>query len=108
MKNQKIETFPVYWKNQKTGKSSMAGVAFYNDQLGAYRLKVDIFANRDIYYLKQKALQGDAILFELEKVIENRAGNFIKRSKVAECVGNKIIEVEIPPYSDYKLVVRLA
>jgi hypothetical protein len=107
MSNYQQECFPVYWKNTETNKRFSAGIAVFNPEKGEYRLKIDSFANHDIYYLRPQAAQEGKTYFVLEKVLENRHKKWIKRSKVAEGVGDKIIEMDIPPYSNYRLVVCL-
>ncbi len=103
----KIESFPILWRNKSTGKSTSAGVAFFNDEKGVYRLKVDIFASRDIYYLTPTAAQNDNIYFVLEKIIENRQGKLVKKAKISECVGKNTLILDIAPYDNYQLIVRL-
>lgn len=107
MQNYKQETFPVYWQNVKTGEKYDAGIAFFNSENGEYRLKIDAFASSDLYYLRPAAAEQGETYFVLEKVIQNRKKRFLKRVKLSEAVGTDVIQMTVPPFGNYKLVVRL-
>ena len=64
------QTMPMYlwWTNKNRTRSYFAGVAFYEEGFGEYRLKIDCYPDRKLY-LKKYRTEGDEIFFRVE---ENR------------------------------------
>ena len=48
----KTERLFLYWKDDMTHKMYPAGVAFYDEKFGEYRLKLDALSDEKAYYLK--------------------------------------------------------
>lgn len=64
----------LYWLCKSSGKRFPAGVAFYNEANGDYRLKVDTFCQDKSVYLKPVALQNEMIQFRVESVLRKKEG----------------------------------
>lgn len=64
----------LYWICKITGKRFPAGVAFYNEVNGDYRLKVDTFCHDKSIFLKPIALQNEVIQFRVESVMCKKDG----------------------------------
>lgn len=53
MTEKKSEKFSLQWLCPLTGRKHPAGVAFFNEEQGDYRLKVDVMPDDKVLYLKK-------------------------------------------------------
>lgn len=103
--NQKTKPHLLWWFDKKTNKNLPAGVAFYDEKFGEFRLKLDIHPETT-YYLKPVSSQSDEILFRAEVVIK-KDGKYLHRKVIGEGTSSRESQgdvfVELGPYS--KLLV---
>jgi hypothetical protein len=107
MEKVKTETFYLSWFDAKDGSRKPAGVAFFDDEFGDYRFKLDFFPDNQ-YYLR--CLGGDNVTtrYRLEVVHKNKDGKFLRRVPVGEGYANVLGEVHIRPFPfDRELVLTL-
>jgi hypothetical protein len=64
----------LYWVCRTSGKRFPAGVAFYNETAGDYRLKVDTFCQDKSVFLKPVSLHNEVIQFRVEAVVRRKDG----------------------------------
>ncbi|MCH2535086.1 MAG: hypothetical protein MK008_11640 [Bdellovibrionales bacterium] len=95
----------LWWFNKENKKNIPAGVAFYDEKFGEYRLKIDIHPDTQ-YYLKPTGSQNEEIHFRAEVVIKKN-GKFHQRKVVGEGIAsrqtNGDVFIDFGPYS--KLLV---
>ncbi len=78
----KSNTHYLWWLNEQSGKRLPAGVAFYEEEYGEYRLKLDALPEIQ-YYLKSVGAEGERIKFRVE-VILKKNGKFAGRRAVGD------------------------
>ena len=71
---------PLFWSNRNRNIRYNAGVAFYNDKYGEYRLKIDLFPYAEIY-LKPVSSSDNSFHFRVELIVK-RNNKFFKRSSI--------------------------
>jgi len=76
MKKKRVETNYLYWINPQTKKRYPAGVAFFEEKYGEYRLKLDIYRGKRVY-LKPIGSNNGQVNYRLEEA-QNRRGKFIR------------------------------
>ena len=81
MTNEKSEKFNLYWICNQTGKSLPAGVAFFNENQGDYRLKIDALPDDKLVFLKLTGASDGAIHYRVETVVK-RAGQATHRTQI--------------------------
>ena len=96
----KSQPFRLCWTHEKG--SIPAGVAFYDENFGEYRLKIDI-QPETIFYLKPISWEEERAQYRVEVVIK-RGGVFRYRRQVGRGYSSKLenaesIVMEIGPYS---------
>jgi len=74
-----------------------AGVAFYNEPQGDYRLKVDTFPEDKAYYLKPISMTDGVINFRVEAALRKK-GVVLHRAEIG--CGHASIESGYPVYMD--------
>ena len=103
--NGKNSPSSLWWFDTENKKYLPAGVAFYDEKFGEYRLKIDVHPDT-CYYLKPVATNDGKSVWRAEVVIKSN-GKFKFRRSVGEgysddLTGGDII-VQFGPYS--KLLV---
>lgn len=107
MNQKQVHSKPLllWWFDQKTKKNLPAGVAFYDEKFGEYRLKLDIHPDTQ-YYLKPTASANESVHYRAEVVIK-KDGKFHQRKVVGEGQSSSEthgdVFIEFGPYS--KLLV---
>ncbi len=96
----------LFWMNPVTGKRLHAGKAFYDEQFGEYRLKVDEASEEKQYYLKPVGLINNELKYRLEQVIK-KAGKFHHRQEKGDGYSSDVTgdEVHIDFGSSMKVLV---
>ena len=87
----------LYWLTQGSGKRYPAGVAFYNELQGDYRLKVDTFPEDKVIYLKPISMSDGLIHFRVEAAVRKQ-GVVLHRAEIGE--GHASIENGYPIFMD--------
>jgi len=82
VQEQKNRPLQLWWFDTETKKNMSAGVAFYDEKFGEYRLKIDVYPETQ-YYAKAISLQSDLALYRMEVVIK-KDGKFYQRKTVGE------------------------
>jgi hypothetical protein len=95
--NEKAKCHRLYWLCNLTGRRFPAGVAFYNETKGDYRLCVDTFCENKVIYLKPISVDDDQINFRVESAVR-KDGLILRRSEIG--VGHASVENEFPIYMD--------
>lgn len=93
----KVEKFKLSWLDSQTGKKHPAGVAFYNEQEGEYRLKIDTFSDEKLIYLKPGALSDGVIHYRVEATVKQK-GQFRHRAEIG--VGSSDADKGYPIFMD--------
>ena len=101
-KNGKNKPIELWWFDKEEKSYEPAGVAFYDEKFGEYRLKIDI--NPDTcYYLKPIATQEDQTSYRVEVVIKKSDGEFKFRRPVGKGYSNTMssgdVVMQLGPYS---------
>jgi hypothetical protein len=91
----KSKVHRLYWQTQ-SGRRVPAGVAFYNEEQGDYRLKVDTFCEERSVYVKPVAVSDGVVQFRVEALLKKTQG--IKRSEIGS--GQASVEKGFPIYLD--------
>jgi hypothetical protein len=66
LNNEKVKFHRLYWYCTESEKRYFAGVAFYNEDKGDYRLKVDMLPEGKAVYLKPSSVSEGVIIYRLE------------------------------------------
>ena len=103
----KPETLRLWWLDGESSRIP-AGVAFYDDKFGEYRLKIDVlFGDERQFYLRPMEATGDQVNYRVE-VVKKRDGKFFRRNKIGEGFHDEKtggdIFVKIPPFSSLLIV----
>lgn len=102
MTEQNNEKFNLFWVCNLTGRKHPAGVAFFNESAGDYRLKVDTMPEEKIIFLKPTSVVDGTIYFRIEAVVrkEGRVGH---RAEIgtgkADAKEGYPVTMDIGPYS---------
>ncbi len=94
MSNNEVKCHRLYWVNPKSGRRSNAGVAFYNESKGDYRLKIDTFCDDKVVYLKPVSMMDGVINYRVEAT--KKGGQY--RSEIG--VGHANVDDGYPIYMD--------
>ena len=96
----KPEKFDLWWISPLNEKRQYAGVAFFDETYGEYRLRLDYEPETQLY-LRPIGLINDKQLFKVE-IVRKRNGKFFKRFPVGEGVLGKDtdgeVHMELGPY----------
>lgn len=105
--NKKPETCYLWWLDAKHGTRSPAGVAFFDDQFGDYRFKIDFFPDNQ-YYLRCMGGEAGRVQYRLEVIHKNKEGKFLRRVPVGEGYSDPNGDVRIRVFPlDKELVLVL-
>ena len=107
MNEQNRDIHSLEWRDEKTGRTSYAGVAFYKNGTGEFTLFLNVLPSI-AYHLRAKGKDGRGIHYRLETALKKQ-GTFIKRLTVGSgffpaSSGNILIDME--PFSK-KLVLKI-
>ncbi len=98
----KQECFRLYWVCNNSGRRFPAGVAFYNEPKGDYRLKIDVMADDKVIYLKPVSMCDGVIQFRVEAAVR-KGGHVSHRAEIgvgyAKAETGYPIQIELGPYS---------
>ncbi len=97
MTNEKSEKFNLYWLCSQTGKTLPAGVAFFNETQGDYRLKIDAFPDDKLVFLKLTSASEGTVHYRVETVVK-RAGQATHRTQIGS--GYSKSESGLPVFMD--------
>ncbi len=75
------EKFNLFWMCNQTGKKHPAGVAFYNESQGDYRLKIDVMPEEKVIFLKSYSLCDNVVYYRIEAAVK-RAGKVTHRTEI--------------------------
>ena len=99
----KNETLKLWWYDKEEKQYYPAGVAFYDDKHGEYRLKIDMHPET-MYYLRP-INANDAQTYYRVEVIIKKDGSFKCRRTVGEGYSNKLtnddIFIQLGPYKKF-------
>lgn len=99
---QKQERLNLYWLCQQSGRRHPAGVAFFNEEQGDFRLKVDILPEDKNLYLKATSVSTESVFYRVESVVR-KAGAQVHRTEVGTGYARKddpkVIYMDIGPFS---------
>lgn len=102
MPEKRNEKFCLQWLCTLTGKKHPAGVAFFNEDLGDYRLKVDVMPDDKILYLKISSMADEKVFYRVEAAVR-RGGRITHRAEIGTGYANVNegypIYMDIGPYS---------
>jgi hypothetical protein len=101
----------LYWLCQLTGKKVPAGVAFFNEPQGDYRLKVDVMPEDKVFYLKATSMYEGKVLYRVEAAVR-KEGRVIHRAEIGTGYSNANegypIYMDIGPFSRLLVMEQLA
>lgn len=92
--NSEVKCHRLYWLCGQTGRRFPAGVAFFNEDKGNYRLKVDTFCEEKSVFLFPVSMTDGVINFRVETV--KKGGGF--KSEIG--VGHASVDTGYPIYMD--------
>lgn len=81
--NLKSETFYLWWFDATKGTRKPAGVAFFDNNFGDYRFKLD-FLPENQYYLRCIGGSTERVEYRLEAIHKNKEGKFLRRVPIGE------------------------
>lgn len=100
--NTKSEKFKLQWLCSQTGKAQPAGVAFYNESQGDYRLKIDALPDDKLIFLKLTGASDGSIYYRVETVVKKN-GQPTHRIQIGQgysrSEGGFPVYMDIGPYS---------
>lgn len=97
MNQEKTKYHRLYWLCSESGQRHPAGVAFFNEPQGDYRLKVDTFPEDKVIYLKPISMTDGVINFRVEAAVRKN-GVVLHRAEIG--VGHASMESGYPIYMD--------
>jgi hypothetical protein len=68
----KNEKLGLYWICNQTGRKQPAGVAFFNETQGDYRLKIDVMPEDKTVYLKATSMNDGVVQYRVETVVRKQ------------------------------------
>ena len=98
----KSEKLSLYWLCNQTGRKHQAGVAFFNETQGDYRLKIDALPDDKMIFLKLSGASEGVVHYRVETVVKKN-GRVTHRTQIgtgyskSEC-GFPVF-MDIGPYS---------
>jgi hypothetical protein len=98
---QRSERLNLFWVCRKTGRKQPAGVAFFNEDQGDYRLKIDILPEDKTLFLKAISSGEDVTYYRIEAAVK-KAGRVVHRAEVGSGYakkGDSVIYMDIGPFS---------
>ena len=98
---QKTERLNLYWLCSQTGRKHPAGVAFFNEEQGDYRLKIDVMPDDKTLFLKAVSSNDDVTYYRIEAAVK-KAGRVVHRAEVGSGYAKKeesTIYMDIGPFS---------
>lgn len=98
---QKTERQNLYWLCSQTGRKHPAGVAFFNEEQGDYRLKVDVMPEDKILFLKAVSSSDEVTYYRIEAAVK-KAGRVVHRAEVGSGYAksdDSAIYMDIGPFS---------
>ncbi len=72
--NKENQCHRLFWLCGQTGRKVSAGVAFFNESKGDYRLKVDTFCEDKYFYVKPVSMEDGVINFRVESLVKKKTG----------------------------------
>jgi hypothetical protein len=110
MTDDKQKVHRLFWECPESGRRIPAGVAFYNDRQGDYRLCIDAFCDTKVYYLRPVSMSEGVINFRVESMV-NKPDGIRQRREIgvghASASEHYPVFMEIGPY-DKTLVLEAA
>lgn len=97
---EKIVTHRLYWVDEKNDERQAAGVAFYSDSYGEFRLKIDFFPEHKIYLRTIGSCNGQ-VNYQAE-VVSKQGKGFCRRVVGRGFINNRTkssIHVDLFPFS---------
>lgn len=94
---QKAEKFSLYWLCDKTGHKLPAGVAFFNEPAGDYRLKIDALPDDKMIYLKFSSSSDGVFYYRVETVVRKN-GHPTHRAQIGN--GHSKAETGLPVFME--------
>lgn len=98
---QKTERLKLYWLCNQTGRKHPAGVAFFNEEQGDYRLKIDIMPEDKTLYLKAISSTDDITYYRVEAAVR-KAGRVVHRAEIGSGYAKKedlTVYMDIGPFA---------
>ena len=101
--NRQKELFYLWWHCPVTENRDMAGVAYYNEDSGDYRLILNFFPDNN-YFLKCMGGDADRLRYRLVSVKEKggKGSRFFQGDGFLNCTNNEVV-IHAAPFS--KLLV---
>ena len=102
MTEQKNEKLNLFWVCAQTGRRYPAGVAFFNEEQGDYRLKIDALPEEKLIYLKVSSMNEGVVYYRVEAAVK-KDGRVIQRVEIgsgqSDAENRYPIVMDIGPYS---------
>lgn len=102
MTENKNETFPLFWLCNQTGRKHPAGVAFFNEGQGDYRLKIDTMPEDKVIYLKPTTVSENVVYYRVEAAVK-KDGRVAHRAQIgsgySQSENGHPIVMDIGPFS---------
>lgn len=98
---QKSKRLNLFWLCGQTGRKHPAGVAFFNEEQGDYRLKIDVMPEDKTLFLKATSSSEDTAYYRVEAAVK-KAGRVVHRAQVGSGYAKKddsVIYMDIGPFS---------
>jgi hypothetical protein len=95
LKTEKTKCHRLYWLCSESGRRHPAGVAFFNESKGDYRLKVDALPGDKGFYLKPISMTDGVINFRVEAVVRGSP-----QTRVEIGVGHASVDTGYPVFMD--------
>lgn len=98
---QKSERLNLFWLCSQTGRKHPAGVAFFNNEQGDYRLKIDIMPEDKTLFLKAVSSSADTTYYRIEAAVK-KAGRVVHRAEIGSGYAKKddsTVYMDIGPFS---------
>lgn len=99
--NQKSQRLQLNWLCSQTGRKQPAGVAFFNQEQGDFRLKVDIMPEDKTLFLKAVSSSDDTTYYRVESAVR-KDGRVVHRAEVGSGYAKKndsVVYMDIGPFS---------
>lgn len=98
----------LWWENTRTNLRTYAGVAFYDDRFGEFRLRANVFDEGKQLYCRAIQSENEKVAYRVE-IVKKKNGKFWKREKAGEGLLSKEtngeIHLQVPPYESKLILV---
>ncbi len=101
-KEKRDKKFSLCWIDKQSGQKFPAGIAFYHEDKGDFRLKVDVLPDEKLVYLRPIRSENNEVQYRID-VLLKRNGQFMRAAPIGTGYSNSqtgnYIFMDLGPFS---------